>query len=52
MYSSICQVGGSKDHLAAAMEQMEHAKTVEAAAQLDGATAAGGNGHRHGKEFF
>ena len=32
MYSSICHVGGSKDQLAAAMEQAE---TVEAAAQLE-----------------
>ena len=50
MYSSICQVGGSKDHLAAAME---HAKTAEAAAQLEAEQrAAGGNGHRQGKECF
>ena len=32
LYSLICQVGGSKDRLAAAMEQAE---TVEAAAQLE-----------------
>ena len=40
LYSLICQVGGSKDRLAAAMEE---AGMVEAAAQLEAE-----HGHRHG----